>query len=361
MPKNNHMDIHNLLQVTDSRSASDLHLVTGYHPTLRIQGELHELVTFPLLFAKDIEEMVFEILNPSQKELLLGNRELDFSTALLATEGENIRFRANAYYQKGSLSASFRRIPAKIPSIEELNLPKILYEFAKLKQGFIIISGASGQGKSTTLASIIEEINKTRKVHIVTIEDPIEYVFPKEKAIISQKELYYDTHSWDHALKNVLREDPDVVYIGEMRDFETISSALTIAETGHLVFSTLHTNSASQTIDRIIDVFPSSSKDQIRLQLSMVISGIVTQRLVPTIAGNRMPICEVLLGTGSIKNIIREGKTHLIDNTIQTSSSDGMFLFEEDLKEKVSKGFIEPEIAVEYALRPERYLQLIER
>lgn len=355
------MRIYQLLQVTNQREASDLHLITGFNPTLRIQGELHELVTFPQLTSKDIEQMIFELLSPIQKESLLQNHELDFSITSEIKENENIRFRANAYFQKSTLSASFRRIPSQIPTIEQLGLPTILNEFVKLKQGFIILSGASGQGKSTTLASIIAQINQTRKVHIVTIEDPIEYVYPKGRALISQKELYQDTHSWDKALKNVLREDPDVVYIGEMRDYEAISSALTIAETGHLVFSTLHTNSASQTIDRIIDVFPSSTKDQIRMQLSMVISSVITQRLVPSNSGKRVPVCEILLGTTGIKNIIREGKIHLIDNTIQTSSGDGMILFEEDLKEKVTKGIIAPEVAVEYALRPDTYLQLMER
>ncbi len=355
------VNITELLQVTNSRDASDLHLVDGFTPTLRVQGQLSELVTFPLLGAKDIEQLVFSLLSPSQKELLFNNRELDFSTTLEIKDGEYVRFRANTYYQKGNLSVSFRRIGAKILSIEELFLPPILHEFAKLKQGFILITGASGQGKSTTLASIISEINQLRKVHIITIEDPIEYVYPKGKAIISQKELYQDTHSWDKALKNVLREDPDVVYIGEMRDFDAVSSAITIAETGHLVFSTLHTNSASQTLDRIIDIFPPEAKEQIRLQLSMVLSGVVTQRLVPSLSEKRIPVCEILLGTPSIKNIIREGKTQLIDNIIQTSSNEGMMLFEEDLKNKVEKKLILPEIAVEYALRPDRYLQLMER
>lgn len=355
------MTIIDLLEATNAREASDLHLVSDYTPTLRIQGELHKLVTFPKLYSKDIEEMIFSILTPIQKELLLQNREIDFSTILEIKEEMHLRFRANAYFQKSTLAASFRRIPPKIPTLSDLGLPEIFHEFVKLKQGFIIITGASGQGKSTTLASIINEINTNRTVHIVTIEDPIEYTFPQEKAIISQKELYRDTLSWDKALKNVLREDPDVVYIGEMRDFDAISFALTLAETGHLVFSSLHTNTASQTIDRIVDIFPSSSKEQVRMQLSMVVSGIVTQRLVPGIMGKRVPVCEIMLGTPGIRNIIREGKTQLIDNTIQMSSADGMILFEEDLKQKVSKGMISQEIAVEYALRPNTYLQLMER
>lgn len=355
------MTIKELLEVTDARAASDLHLVAEYTPTLRIEGELHKLVTFPKFDSKDIEDMILTILTPIQKELLLQNREIDFSTVLEVKDGIHVRFRANVYYQKHTLAASFRRIPSKIPTIAELGLPQISHEFVKLKQGFIIITGASGQGKSTTLASIINEINTNRTVHIITIEDPIEYTFPQGKAIISQKELYQDTHSWDKALKNVLREDPDIVYIGEMRDFDAISFALTLAETGHLVFSSLHTNTASQTIDRIVDIFPHIAQDQVRLQLSMVISGIVTQRLVPGISGKRVPVCEILLGTPGIKNIIREGKTQLIDNTIQTSSAEGMILFEEDLKQKVSKGVISQEIAVEYAMRPDRYLQLTER
>lgn len=348
------------MEVCDSRDASDLHLVSEYTPTLRIQGELHELVTLPKLSGTDIEGMIFEVLNPAQKDLLIHNRELDFSLSLSIKEGESVRFRANAYFQKGTLAASFRRIPSRIPSIEDLSLPPLLHEFSKLKQGFILITGASGQGKSTTLASIIAEININRKVNIITVEDPIEYVYPKGKSMISQKELYQDTHSWSNSLKNVLREDPDVVYIGEMRDFDTISSALTIAETGHLVFSTLHTNSASQTIDRIIDIFPPASQDQVRLQLSMVLSGVVTQRLVPSILGKRIPVCEILLGSASIKNIIREGKTHLIDNTMQTSAAEGMLLFEEDLKQKVEKRLIAPEVAIEFAFRPDRYLQMME-
>lgn len=353
------MTIRDLLEATDAREASDLHLIADYTPVLRIQGELHELVTFPILYSKDIEEMVFTIITAQQKELLLQNREIDFSTMLEIKDGKHVRYRANVYFQKNTLAASFRRIPTEIPTFSELGLPQIFHEFVKLKQGFIIVTGATGQGKSTTLASLINEINSKRSVHIVTIEDPIEYTYPKGKAIISQKELYIDTHSWDKALKNVLREDPDIVYIGEMRDFDAISFALTLAETGHLVFSSLHTNTASQTIDRIVDTFPPTSKEQVRMQLSMVVSGIVTQRLVPGVTGKRVPVCEIMLGTPGIKNIIREGKTQLIDNTIQTSSAEGMILFEEDLRQKVNKGIISPEIALEYAMRPDQYLQLI--
>lgn len=355
------MDIRELLSVTIARNASDLHLLPNHAPTLRMRGDLHPLVTFPLLDAAEIEQMIFSLLNPAQKELLIANRELDFSAISEATVGEEFRFRVNAYYQKGMLAASFRLIPSKIKTIEELHLPLVLRDFTKMRQGFVLLTGASGQGKSTTLACLIAEINLNRTAHIVTIEDPIEYVYPKGKSIISQREMYQDTHSWQNALKNVLREDPDIVYIGEMRDYDTVSSALTIAETGHLVFSTVHTNTAAQSIDRIIDIFPSSQQGQIRLQLSMVISGIVTQRLVPSLTGDRIPVCEILLGTAPIKNTIREGKTHLIDNIIQTSADSGMILFEDHLKHQVEKNLIHHDTALEYALRPDRYLQLIKR
>jgi len=355
------MDINELLSLTISRNASDLHLVVGYHPTLRIYGQLHSLVTFPEITIADMEQMIFSLLTPSSKELLVTNKELDFSTSFETSESKTIRFRVNAYYQKGTLSSSFRLIPTKIPSIEELNLPPLLHEFTKLKQGFVLLTGASGQGKSTTLASIIAEINTTKTVHIITVEDPIEYVYPHGKSIISQREMFNDTHSWKTALKNILREDPDVVYIGEMRDYETISSSLTIAETGHLVFSTLHTNSAAQTIDRIIDSFPPAAQSQVRLQLSMVLSAVVSQRLVPSISGGRVPVCEILLGTQSVKNTIREGKTHLIDNIIQTSAEEGMMILEEHIKHLVEQNIISHETALEYALRPDRYLQLLQR
>lgn len=355
------MDIKELLTVTLTRNASDLHLIVGHAPTLRIHGELHALVTFPQVSQTDIEQMIFMLLSPSQKELLLANKELDFSTVVNTTEGKEIRFRGNAYYQRGTLSASFRLIPATVASIDDLHLPQIIHEFVKLKQGFVLLTGPSGQGKSTTLASIIAEISYTRMAHIITVEDPIEYVYTKAKSIISQREMYQDTHSWSGALKNILREDPDVVYVGEMRDFDTISSALTIAETGHLVFSTLHTNSAAQTIDRIIDSFPPSSQSQVRLQLSMVISAVVSQRLVPSIAGGRVPVCEVLLGNSSVKNTIREGKSHLIDNIIQTSADAGMILFEDHLRQLVENNIVSHETALEYAIRPDRYLQLMKR
>jgi twitching motility protein PilT len=354
------MNITDLLSITVQRKASDLHLLSNHFPTIRINGELHNLTTLQILDPKNLEQMVFDLLNSSQKELLIANKEIDFSS-MIKSDNLETRFRGNAYYQMGTIAASFRVIPSKINTIEELKLPPLFHEFSRLRQGFVIVSGASGQGKSTTLASIIAEINSTRNVHIVTIEDPIEHVYPKSKAIVSQREMYQDTHSWNNALKNILREDPDVVLIGEMRDHDTVASALTIAETGHLVFSTLHTNSSAQSIDRIIDIFPSGARDQIKMQLSMVLSAVITQRLVPTLTNERIPVTEILLGTPGVKNTIRDGKTHLLDNIIQTSKDMGMILFEDNLRQLVEQNIISHETALDYAFRPERYLQFIQK
>ncbi|OGG20399.1 hypothetical protein A3D03_06165 [Candidatus Gottesmanbacteria bacterium RIFCSPHIGHO2_02_FULL_40_13] len=353
------MNINQLLETAVFRKASDLHILADQVPVLRINGELVFLVSFPKLKKGNIEEMIFSLINSQQKEVLLANKELDFSTVLELENKNTVRFRANAYFSQGAIFGSFRVISTVIKSIEDLNLPPIVKEFAKLRQGLILVTGPTGQGKSTTLSSIIQEINLSRTAHIISIEDPIEYIYPKGQSIISQREMYQDTHSWSSALKNIFREDPDVIYIGEMRDRETISSVLTIAETGHLVLATLHTNSASQTIDRIIDIFPADERDQSRMQLSMVLSAIMTQKLVPAIAGGRLPVCEILLGTASIRNNIRDGKTHLIDNIIQTSSDEGMMIFEEHLRQRVHQNKILHEIALEYAIRPDIYLELI--
>src|SRR3989339_1814274 len=242
--------IQQLLLEVIKRKASDLHLTVGALPTLRVDGSLTPLEGEKPLMAEDVQGLVFSILTEEQKEILLANKELDFSFAL----GEVARFRVNVYHQKGYLAASLRLIPAKIKTLEELNLPSIIKNFVRLPQGFVLITGPTGHGKSTTLAAVINEINETRSEHIVTIEDPIEYIYPHRQSLISQRELHLDTHSWEIALRSVLREDPNVVLIGEMRDYETISAALTVAETGHLVLATLHTNSAAQTIDRIVDV-----------------------------------------------------------------------------------------------------------
>lgn len=354
------MKIEELLEAVVKNDASDLHLIVGIPPVLRVDGALMEISGQRPLSPQDAEELIFSLVTPEQKELLLANKELDFSVPFTGEgfSGES-RFRVNAYFQKGTLSAALRYLPPKIRTIEELNLPKILHEFAKLRQGFILVTGPTGHGKSTTLASTINEINVNRGCHIVTIEDPIEYTYPPAKSIISQRELRSDTYSWDLALRSVLREDPDVVLIGEMRDFETIASALTIAETGHLVFSTLHTNSAAQTIDRVIDVFPEHQQSQVRMQLSMVLEAVFSMRLLPRLGGGRIPAYELLISTPAIKTTIREGKTHLIDNIIQTSAEIGMVSLETTLASLVKGGKISLEVAQDFALRPDDLLRLV--
>ncbi len=342
------MKIEELLKTTYDRQASDLHLVVGHPPTLRIDGVLKPLELPPLTEAS-VQEVVHPLLNQEQKEILSVNRELDFSFELKGMA----RFRVNAYYQKGTLSASLRLIPLGIKKIEELKLPQICHKFASLRQGFILITGPTGHGKSTALAAILDEINEKRGEHIVTIEDPIEFLLSPKKSIISQRELHADTHSWNIALRSCLREDPNVVLVGEMRDYETISSALTIAETGHLVFATLHTNSAAQTVDRIVDVFPEHSKSQVRMQLSLTIEAVLSLRLVPSLREGRVVASEIMVATPAIRNSIRDGKTHMIDNIIQTSVDLGMMTLETDLARLVKQGEISLDTARAYALRPE--------
>lgn len=349
------MTIESLLQQVIDSNASDLHFTVGAPPTLRISGDLAPIGGTDKLSPTDCENLIFALTNNEQKEILLMNKEVDFSFAF----GKKGRFRVNAFHQKGYLAASLRLIPLKVPTIEELNLPKIIYEFCKLPQGFILIAGPTGQGKSTTLAAMLNFINETRTVHIVTIEDPIEFIFPHVKALIDQRELYLDTHSWEIALRSVLREDPNVVLVGEMRDFETIASAITIAETGHLVFSTLHTNSAAQTVDRMIDVFPEHQQQQIRVQLAAILEGVICQRLIPAIDGSRVPAMEIMLVNSAVRNLIREGKTHQIDNVITTSSGEGMTSLERSLAFLVRTGKIDLETAKRNTLRPKELMRFL--
>ncbi|MDO8488116.1 MAG: type IV pilus twitching motility protein PilT [bacterium] len=342
------MTIQQLLQYVIEHKASDLHLIVGVPPTVRIDGNLVAVPGEAVLTAPTLEQLVTGVVSVQQKEVLLVNKELDFSIAL----GTQARFRVNAYYQRASMAASFRQISNTIPTIDGLGLPKLLHNFTTLKQGFILVTGPTGHGKSTTLAAMLDEINHTRPVHIVTIEDPVEYVYTPSKAVVSQREVRTDTHSWEIALRSVLREDPDVVLIGEMRDFETIAAALTIAETGHLVFATLHTNSAAQTIDRIVDVFPESQQAQVRLQLSGNLEAVFSQRLIPKIGSGRTVAYEVMLGTQAVKTAIREGKSHMLDNIILTSSEYGMSTLENSLAQLVKAGTVDLETAQAYALRP---------
>ena len=348
------MGIQEFLEIVVKKEASDLHLVVGMPAMVRIDGQLLPVSAAPLT-SEETESLVFELLSPEQKEMLLVNKELDFSFAL----GDVARFRVNAYFQKGYLSAALRLIPSYIKTIEELNLPRLCHNFTKMRQGFILVTGPTGHGKSTTIASMINEINQSRSVHIVTIEDPIEYVYPKGKSLVSQREMHLDTHSWEVALRSALREDPDVVLVGEMRDFETIASAITVAETGHLVFATLHTNSASQSVDRIIDVFPQNQQVQVRMQLAATIAGIISIRLIPAIGGGRLPAVEVLLASPAVQTAIREGKTHQIDNIIQTSGQEGMILLDASLAYLVKAGRVALDIAKAYSIRPEELERIV--
>ncbi len=354
------MDLQELLSLTVKSNASDLHLLPGLPPVLRIDGKLSYLGNFSQMSPQSVQTMIYSLLSAAQKDFLTTNKDLDFSVGYGGgIYGDIGRFRVNAYYQRGQLCAEFRFLQKTIRSIEELKLPKILHEFAQLRQGLILVTGPTGQGKSTTLAAIVNEINTLRSDHILTIEDPIEYIYPTGKSIISQREMKADTYSWGSALRAALREDPDVVLIGEMRDLDTISAAITIAETGHLVFSTLHTNSAAQTVDRIIDSFPSHQQAQVRTQLAFTLKGIVSQRLIPLISEGRAPAVEILTGSPAVSANIRDGKTHLIDSIIQTSQDQGMISLEASLSELVLSGAIDLDTAKSYALHPEELLQRV--
>lgn len=354
------MDINKLLQLTTESKASDLHLLVGIPPTIRVDGLLRPLPNFSPLDSEMAQTIIFSLLRPHQKELLLANKELDFSFGFHKDQnGNEGRFRVNLYYQRGYISGAFRYLEPNIRTIEELKLPKICNQFTEMRQGFVLVTGPTGHGKSTTLAAMINKINQNRSVHILTIEDPIEYVYPFGKSLVSQREMGLDSHSWSYALRSALREDPDVVLIGEMRDPETIASAITIAETGHLVFSTLHTNSASQTIDRIIDSFPATQQPQIRIQLASTLKGIISQRLLPQINGGRVPAVEVLMRNNAIATNIREGRTHLIDSTIETSKEDGMISLESSLSDLVMSGSITLETAKNYSLHPNDLMRMI--
>lgn len=350
-------EIDRLLDLVVKRKASDLHLVVGAPPAIRVHGELEFLKDFGVLSRQRCQELIFDVLSVDQKNLVEQNREIDFSLEIAGVA----RFRINAYFQKESLAASFRLVPLEIKAIDELGLPSICHKFATLKQGFVLITGPTGHGKSTTLAAILDEIVHSRPCHIVTIEDPVEFIFENDKSLVSQRELHQDTYSWTVALKSALREDPDVVLIGEMRDYDTIAAALTIAETGHLVFSTLHTNSASQTVDRIIDAFPEKAKNQVRIQLSTCLEAVFSQRLVPLVSGGRGVAYEVMIANVAIRTVIRESKTHMVDNIIQTSGSLGMISLESSLAKMVNKGQISLETARLYALRPEEVSRLLKK
>ncbi len=337
-----------LLAAAIKVKASDLHLAVGRKPALRIDGSLRDLEKEAVLTSKDIEGLVLALVPSEQKEIFLKDKQLDFAYSF----DENARFRVNAYFQRGYMAAALRLIPSKVGTIEELGLPPVLKNFATLPQGFILAVGPAGQGKSTTLAVILDEINHQRPDHIITIEDPIEYVFKQDKCIVSQREVNLDTPSFLTALKSVLRQDPDVIMIGEMRDPESMAAALTAAETGHMVLSTLHTNSASQTIDRIVDSFPASQQAQIVSQLAAVLVGIVSKRLIPKIGGGRVPACEVMIVNSAIRNLIREKRFYQIDTVIETSKKEGMMTLNQSLAELVFNKQITAEDALLHSSNP---------
>lgn len=325
-----------LLEEVVKKKASDLHLQVGLPPMLRVDGALVAVSGADPLTDEVVETLIFAILDEDQKQILLKDKEFDFSFAF----GDLGRFRVNAFHERGNLAAALRLIPNDIPSIEQLGLPPIVAKFADYPRGLVLVTGPTGSGKSTSLAALVHKINMERAAHIITIEDPIEYTHASKKSVIVQREVHYDTYSFSAALRSALREDPDVVLIGEMRDLETIASAITIAETGHLVFATLHTNSASQSIDRMIDVFPPHQQPQIRAQLSNILMAICSQRLVPAIGGGRVAAAEILVGTPAVRNIIREGKTHQLDAVIQTGAEFGMQSMDKQLVNLIHQGTV---------------------
>lgn len=335
-----------LLEEVIKKRASDLHLQVAMPPMLRIDGHLTPIAGYDVLNEEHVEALVFAILDDEQKQILLKDKEFDFSFAF----GDLGRFRVNAFHERGNLAAALRLIPNEIKSVAELGLPTVVNNFANYPRGLVLITGPTGSGKSTTLAALVDQINSDKADHIITIEDPIEFTHKSKKSLVVQREVHYDTYSFSAALRSSLRQDPDVVLIGEMRDLETISAAITIAETGHLVFATLHTNSAAQSIDRMIDVFPPHQQPQIRSQLANILQAICSQRLIPAIGGGRVAAAEVLIATPAVRNIIREGKSHQLDAVIQTGADVGMQSMDKTLSGMVQGGTITFDEARNYAV-----------
>jgi twitching motility protein PilT len=336
--------------------ASDVHLTPGFCPAVRVRGQIAPLDDIPELSPQQTREVVYSILNDDQRKRFENDQQLDFAYAIPGVA----RFRVNCFFQRGAISAAFRHIPQEIKSLEDLGLPAVLNDFTRKPRGFVLVTGPTGSGKTTTLAAMLDAINREREEHILTIEDPIEFMHPHRKCIVNQREIGADAPDFSKALKAALRQDPDVILVGEMRDIETISTALTAAETGHLVFATLHTQSTSQTVDRIIDVFPAEQQHQVRMQLSIALQGIVTQQLLPTVDGaGRTCACEVLVPTPAIRNLIREGKTHQIYSAIQTSGASGMQTMDAHLAQLVRQGKITAKLAEQRAAVPEELRRLL--
>lgn len=335
-----------LLEEVIKKKASDLHLQVSLPPMLRVDGALMPVTGTDALTEEAVETLIFAILDEDQKQILLKDKEFDFSFAF----GDLGRFRVNAFHERGNLAAALRLIPNEILTIEQLGLPGIVNRFADYPRGLVLVTGPTGSGKSTSLAALVHKINQEKSAHIITIEDPIEFTHKSIKSVIVQREVHYDTYSFSAALRSSLRQDPDVVLLGEMRDLETIAAAITIAETGHLVFATLHTNSAAQSIDRMIDVFPPHQQPQIRAQLSNILMAICSQRLIPTIGGGRVAAAEILIATPAVRNIIREGKSHQLEAVIQTGAEFGMQSMDKTLVNLIHGGTITYDEARNYAV-----------
>ena len=346
-----------LLLTTARQGASDLHIGVGQPPTLRVDGALIPLEKEDVVTPETAAGLVGALLNDEQKAIFAEKKEHDLSYSL----EDKARFRVNVFMQKGFAAAALRLIPVKVRTVEELGLPPIVHDFTKMSQGFVLVVGPAGHGKSTTLAALVDEINHTRTDHIVTIEDPIEYLFSQDRAIISQREVGADTMGFHRALKSVLRQDPDVLMIGEMRDSASIGTAMTAAETGHLVFATLHTNSAAQTIDRIIDSFPAEQQSQVTSQLAATLVAIVSQRLIPKIDGGRIPAMEIMFVNAAIRNLIRERKSYQINLVIETSAQEGMITLNRSLASLVDRRIVSLEQALIYSLNPGELKVLVEK
>lgn len=344
-----------LLELTIKEQASDLHLSVGHPPVLRITGRLLPIIKKEKFSSQKVKGLAGALMTPEQLERFSKEKDIDFSYNF----EDKARFRVNIFLQKGEVSCALRLVPAKIPTIEELNLPPVLRQFVQTTQGFVLITGPSSHGKSTTLAALIDEINHVRNDHIITIEDPIEYVFEDDRCIIDQREVYQDTLNFARALRATFRQDPDVIMVGEMRDPETMATAITAAETGHLVFATLHTNSASQTVHRIVDSFPPTRQDQIRAQLSGSLLGVVSQRLIPRIKGGLIPACEIMMSTPAVANLIRENKIHELPLVIETSAEVGMISLNRALAGLVRRKEISLENALKYSLNPAELKMLV--
>lgn len=355
MPNNHQAQLKELLELTIKEQASDLHLSVGHPPTLRITGRLVPIIKKEKFSSQKVKDLAEALMTPEQQERFLKEKDVDFSYNF----EDKARFRVNVFFQKGEVSCALRLVPAKVPTIEELNLPPVLHQFTQAAQGFILITGPSSHGKSTTLAALVDEINHTRNDHVITIEDPIEYVFEDDRCIIDQREIYQDALNFARALRATFRQDPNVIMVGEMRDPETMATAITAAETGHLVFATLHTNSASQTVHRIVDSFPPTRQDQIRAQLSGSLLGVVSQRLVPRIKGGLIPACEIMISTPAVANLIRENKIHELPLVIETSAEIGMVSLNRALANLVKKKEISLENALNYSLSPAELKMLI--